>query len=78
MDISVFYDIINYFQANISLAVAVLFLFVLLAWKKPKFLFTLLFSVLLLVIIIYLVIAISNIGTTHKKTLIEKQTVPFK
>jgi type IV secretory pathway VirB2 component (pilin) len=77
MDIAnILSDITTFFQGNVPAAIAVLIIVLFLAYKKPKLFFTLFFLVILLIGIVYIITFVSDIGTTHKKTIIQKRTVP--
>lgn len=69
-------DITTFFQGNIPAAIAVLIIVLFLAYKKPKLFFTLFFLVILLLGIVYVITFVSDVGTSHKKTMIQKRTAP--
>ncbi|TNF52384.1 MAG: hypothetical protein JSV71_04070 [Nitrospiraceae bacterium] len=69
-------DITTFFQGNIPAAIAVLIIVLFLAYKKPKLFFTLFFLVILLLGIVYVITFVSDVGTSHKRTMIQKRTAP--
>lgn len=69
-------DITTFFQGNIPAAIAVLIIVLFLAYKKPKLFFTLFFLVILLLGVVYVITFVSDVGTSHKRTMIEKRTAP--
>lgn len=77
MDIAnILSDITTFFQGNIPAAIAVLIIVLFLAYKKPKLFFSLFFLVILLLGTIYIITFVSDIGSTHKKTMIQRRTAP--
>jgi hypothetical protein len=77
MDIAnILSDITTFFQGNIPAAIAVLIIVLFLAYKKPKLFFILFFLVILLLGTIYIITFVSDIGTSHKKTMLQRRTAP--
>jgi hypothetical protein len=77
MDIAnILSDITTFFQGNVPAAIAILILVLFLAYKKPKLFFTMFFLVILLIGTIYIITFVSDIGTSHKKTMIQRRTAP--
>lgn len=65
-------SIIAYFQTNILIVIATALLLIYLLFRKAKFFFTVLFIALLLAGLLYMVTYTSDVGVSHKKTLINK------
>jgi len=71
-------NIIAFFQDNLLITFAVAILLVFLLFRKPKLFFTVLFIALVLAGVFYIISYVSDVGTSHKKTIIDKKVVPFK
>lgn len=75
-----FFEIINsiitFFQDNLLIAIATGLLLVCLLFKKLKFFLTVFFIALILIGVFYLITSISDVGVSHKKTIIDKKIVP--
>jgi hypothetical protein len=69
-------DITTFFQGNIPAAIAVLVCILFLGYKKPTLFFTLFFLVILLIGVMYIITFVSDIGTSHKKTMIQRRVAP--
>lgn len=77
MDIALFGDIITFFQNSPIAALAAALFILFLAYKKPKMFFTLLLLTLVIIGVFYLITYVSDVGTTHKKTMIKQKDEPF-
>lgn len=65
-------NIIAFFQTNIFVAAVVAILLLYLLVRKAKFFLTVFFIVMFLVGLLYLISNLSTTGTSHKKSLIQK------
>lgn len=64
--------VISYLQANPLLGIAVLLMVALLIYKEPKFFVTVFLFASVIVAALYLILYLSETGTAHKETLINK------
>lgn len=77
-----FFEIINgiitFFQAHLLISLAAVILLIFLAWKEPKFFFTVFFIALVLAVVLYLITFISDVGVSHKKELLHEKGLPWR
>jgi 4-hydroxybenzoate polyprenyltransferase len=76
MDFSIYQDFLTYFQNNLIAAIAAVIIVAFLAYKKPKMFFLMLLLVGLVIGTMYIINTVSDIGTDHKKTMIERGVEP--
>lgn len=73
MDFTVYQDVLTFFQNNVFAAIAAVVVVGLLVYKKPKLFFLLLLLVCVILGVMYVINTVSDIGTGHKKSMIEKE-----
>jgi hypothetical protein len=75
MEAFTYSNILAFFQGNIPAAIGAVLVAIFLAYKKPKLFFLMLLFVSILVGLIYIISFVSDIGTTHKKSMVDRVTV---
>jgi len=71
-------DALTFLQTNIPAAIAAGFLVIFLIFKKPKFFFIMLFLILILLGVFNMINYISDVGTSHKKTMMQREVRPVE
>jgi len=69
-------SIINFFKANLPIAIAAAILLVFFIFRKPKLFFIVFFIAVLLLGGLYLISTISYSGVSYKEKLLHKQDLP--
>jgi hypothetical protein len=76
LDFKLFYmDVINYFQHNIYIAIALAGVFLLLLLRKPKLFFTIVLIASINISLLYVISYTSSLGEAQKFNLIQKNTL---
>jgi hypothetical protein len=76
LDFKLFYmDVINYFQQNIYIAIALAGVFLLLLLRKPKLFFTIVLIASINISLLYVISYTSSLGEAQKFNLIQKNTL---
>lgn len=78
MDFSIVQDIFSYFQNNLIPAIAAVIIIAFLALKKPKMFFLMLILIGLIIGTMYIIDTVSDIGTSHKKSIVERGVEPHE
>ncbi len=76
MDFTIYQDVFTYFQNNLIAAIAAVVIIALFMYKKPKLFFLLLFLSGIILGVMYIINTVSDIGTGHKKAIVERGVRP--